>query len=410
MKTKSNHVTIAAIFFTIHSFIQILCLEPIYYFIKANIPFLYSNLIRYIGYIQLDFWSIVPLLLSIAACILLFIKRCDMPLAITFGLTALFSLIHLIDNSDNLDVYIFYLPYLIQILLPLYIALLFFNTAQSNASSSNFHKLLSKLHFIPIVLTLINVLYWPFIYFIPAATRADGYIGYGEIISYYFEDYSFFDYLLTILLDVLFAFGYITLTIGLTKKSNLQAEHTGTNPNVTATTSIHEDGYCRLGKHIALSLFTFGIWPLIWTYRTTRFLNKTPGAEQYNPTSKLLLCLFVPFYQIYWYYKHGQRIDIYAKHKNLNTSDMATMCLIFGIFLPIVSNILMQDRINNICTTAVDVQNTPSAATNTSATVDNVKASTEDLADELRKYKALLDDGLITQEDYDAKKKEIIKL
>lgn len=31
-------------------------------------------------------------------------------------------------------------------------------------------------------------------------------------------------------------------------------------------------------------------------------------------------------------------------------------------------------------------------------------------ADELRKYKSLLDDGVITQEEYDKKKREILKL
>ena len=31
-------------------------------------------------------------------------------------------------------------------------------------------------------------------------------------------------------------------------------------------------------------------------------------------------------------------------------------------------------------------------------------------ADELRKYKALLDDGIITQEDFEKKKKQLLKL
>lgn len=37
-------------------------------------------------------------------------------------------------------------------------------------------------------------------------------------------------------------------------------------------------------------------------------------------------------------------------------------------------------------------------------------ACNEDGIDELRKYKVLLDDGLITQEDYDAKKKQLLNL
>lgn len=119
-------------------------------------------------------------------------------------------------------------------------------------------------------------------------------------------------------------------------------------PKTTAQNYGGSDGYISLGKHVVLLFFTFGIWYLIWIYRTTAYLNRTPNAEPYNPTSKLLLCMFIPFYSIYWYYKHGQRIDTLSRSKNLNNSDMATICLILGIFIPIVACILMQDRINTI--------------------------------------------------------------
>lgn len=168
---------------------------------------------------------------------------------------------------------------------------------------------------------------------------------------------------------------------------------------VVEVSSDYIDGYCSMGKHIVLSLFTFGVWPCIWTYRTTQVLNKAPGVEYYNPVTKLLLCLFVPFYQIYWYYKHGQRIDAYARQKKLNASDMATLCLILGIFIPIVANIVMQDRINAICT-AKDV-----------AIESTIKPETpQSSADELKKFKELLDSGIITQEEFDAKKKQLLNL
>lgn len=120
--------------------------------------------------------------------------------------------------------------------------------------------------------------------------------------------------------------------------------------NDVKTNDITKAGYISLSKHIVLCLFTFGIWNWIWIYRTTAYLNRTPNAEQYNPTSQLLLCIFAPFYSIYWYYKHGGRIDELSRSKNLNQSDMATMCLILGIFIPIVACIIMQDRINSLCT------------------------------------------------------------
>ena len=135
--------------------------------------------------------------------------------------------------------------------------------------------------------------------------------------------------------------------------------------------SPYDDGYCGLGKHIVLCLFTFGIWPLIWIYRTTRFLNKTPGAEQYDPACKLLLCMFIPFYNIYWLYKHGQRIDMYSRAKGIINSDMATMCLILGIFFPLIAVILMQDKINTICMTKSEDAAEAPAAENAAAYQQN---------------------------------------
>ena len=96
-------------------------------------------------------------------------------------------------------------------------------------------------------------------------------------------------------------------------------------------------------------------------------------------------------------YKHGQRIDTFSKYKKLKNSDMATMCLILGIFIPIVACILMQDRINTIC-----VAKTPES--------EYEKEEKMSFADELKKYKELLDMGAITQEEFDAKKKQLLGL
>lgn len=112
-----------------------------------------------------------------------------------------------------------------------------------------------------------------------------------------------------------------------------------------------EKMYCGLFAHILLLLFTFGIWLLMWNYRVTRYLNCVEDEEYRNPATKLLLCMFVPFYSIYWTYKSAQRIDKLAKSVNV-VSDLATPCLILEIFVPIIPPILMQDKINKIIETA----------------------------------------------------------
>lgn len=115
-----------------------------------------------------------------------------------------------------------------------------------------------------------------------------------------------------------------------------------TTQNVT-----RPDGYCSMVKHVLLLIFTFGIWQLIWIYRTTRYLNCVTAEPPRNPTTKLLLCMFVPFYIIYWMYKHAKYIDILAAEKGI-PSDIGALCLVLEFFVPIVPPILMQDKLNTI--------------------------------------------------------------
>lgn len=191
-------------------------------------------------------------------------------------------------------------------------------------------------------------------------------------------------------------YGIVLLNLGMWLKDPYLKEKPISTADGNSTIDEEQgEAYCGLGKHILLLLFTCGIWYLIWTYRTTKYLNKTPNAEYYNPTSKLLLCMFVPFYSIYWFYRHGQRIDSFSKSKGLNNSDMATLCLILGIFIPIVACMIMQDKINALCT---------------SKNINTIPQKQLQTIDELKKYKELLDSGIITQEEFDAKKKELLNL
>ena len=131
------------------------------------------------------------------------------------------------------------------------------------------------------------------------------------------------------------------LLIGLWIYDPFKSEKKNTYSNVTS------DYYVSLGKHICLLIFTFGIWQMIWVYKQTQFTNNAKGEEERNPTTKLLLYLFIPFYSIYWTYKTAQRIDIIAKDNGCN-SDLSTVCLILAIFIGIVPPILMQDKVNEI--------------------------------------------------------------
>ncbi len=150
-------------------------------------------------------------------------------------------------------------------------------------------------------------------------------------------------------------------------------------------------GYCSIAKHALLLIFTFGIWFWIWIYRTTQYLNEEDESSFRNPTTQLLLCIFVPFYYIYWIYKSAETIDKLAIERGLE-SDIKTLCLILAIFFYIISPIIMQDKINSIIKVSEGVMQgsgySSKKATDLRVEI-NVNASIESL---LKRVELLLED------------------
>ena len=157
------------------------------------------------------------------------------------------------------------------------------------------------------------------------------------------------------------------------------------------------DGRCDMLKHILLLVFTFGVWYCIWIYRTTGFLNGTRDHPDRNPTNQLLLCIFVPFYLIYWVYQSAKRTDIQAAVKGI-PSDLGILCLVMAFFVPMLPPILMQDKFNRFSEPAQTVQ------------VAVRDLDPQELSARLRAYKQLQEDGLISPEDYEAKKNQLLNL
>lgn len=184
----------------------------------------------------------------------------------------------------------------------------------------------------------------------------------------------------------------------------------------TVAAAQNGDGYCDMLKCILLLLFTFGIYYYIWIYRTTAYLNRVEGEEPRVPVNKLLLCMFVPFYSIYWMYQSAQRLDKLANSKGIK-SDLSVICLVLAFFVGIIPPMLMQDKINTIAgiengTVTVEPQTATAASATTANTANTATAPnvTLGVAEELKKYKELLDSGVLTQEEFDKMKKQLLGL
>ena len=160
-----------------------------------------------------------------------------------------------------------------------------------------------------------------------------------------------------------------------------------------------KDSYCSLAMHVLLLLFTCGIWNLIWIYRTTDKLNCINDEKYRSSTAELLLCMFIPFYSIYWTYKTAQRIEKILMSNGIYTNIVA-VCLAFAFFIPIIPAIIIQEKINHLVSNCFEQNFISVKYTNTNTSA----------ADELKKFKELLDCGAITKEEYDYKKSQLLGL
>jgi hypothetical protein len=105
--------------------------------------------------------------------------------------------------------------------------------------------------------------------------------------------------------------------------------------------------YIDIAKHIFLSLITFGIWQLVWTYHVTKNLNNVESVEKRRPARELLLCMFLPFYYPFWLYKTAEGVEDYGKEKEKEFK-IDILCIAFSFVCPLFATVLIQNKLNVI--------------------------------------------------------------
>lgn len=340
-----------------------------------------------------------------ALAVLLFMKNRTMLLSIPIAIMVLLNIRVLFSNLRYLEDIggIRILIMLINILATL--SLLLLASIALIDSLSQYQDKTKQLSFLP---TVVNTLmkykekakqFWFLPFCLAVVSGLLGLVSGLWILFQYGENYiNFFITLLSIA-------SYALISMWLAYPDGFPTESHHTSGGTNANGQVMGNAYCDLVKHILLLLFTFGIYYLIWIYRATAYLNCVEDEPPRNPTNKLLLCMFVPFYSIYWTYKSAQRIDRLAVSKGV-ASDITTLCIILAFFVGIIPPILMQEKMNTIASVENETV-TPQAhnATMTATPRANIGA-----AEELKTYKGLLDSGVITQDEFDAKKKQLLGL
>ena len=218
----------------------------------------------------MDRYFIRSICLELALCIILFAKKRNILLAAIRGIEKL-------ADGVNLSRYMSFsnLLYFVATALLFVIAIAFCEIPFIKADLTKLKAIMKKIFWVPGVIKV--VLFLDLI---------------KNVIAARMDDTVFYP-LTSIIISALGCFVALSIGIWLVNPYKKTKVVTSVESGVVSDEEMPE-AYCGLGKHILLCLFTFGIWYLIWTYRTTKFLNKAPNAVQYNPTSKLLLCMFVP--------------------------------------------------------------------------------------------------------------------
>lgn len=143
--------------------------------------------------------------------------------------------------------------------------------------------------------------------------------------------------------------------------------------------------------HILLLLFTFGIYHIIWIYKTSEFNCEIDSDENLSPIAQTLLCMFIPFYVIFWYCRTADKI---INNFDINDDSFKTTVLVGSIFVLPLASVLIQQKINESETVSKDVD-----------CDDDYSA-----LNEIKKYKQLLDVNAITQTEFNNKKKELLNI
>lgn len=282
--------------------------------------------------------STLYLLAYIFLAVMLFMKRRDILLV---AAAAVPSVVHLLSILIYGTTLLGFLSFVVGLLLPAFVAC--FLLPQLEPYVGKYMDYLKKYWFVPAAAYLC-------LWFLNMARNFINFVQMGYIEGF-FHSYGFFSLLKTLLV----AGGNLLLCNWMVFPEGLPAEWFESKPAAEPVYDAETGTYSapaselefNMVTHILLLLFLGAIWQYIWIYRTTKALNNIPGEEDRNPVTKLLLCMFIPFYYLYWVYKSAQRIDKLAASKGVH-SDITTLCLILAIFIGIIPPIIMQDKMNAI--------------------------------------------------------------
>ena len=188
---------------------------------------------------------------------------------------------------------------------------------------------------------------------------------------------------------------------------------------------MNENNAYRAPKNIVLCVVlcfvTCGIYSFFWMYGIIRD-SKVENREESGAGLELFLNLFIPFYNLYWAYKNGKRLNDAAEKKGIRIEDKTVVYLLCNFFgFQIVTLILMQIDLNKLgdkkrrahARRQTVEEEWVQAGDELQQLVAPTSSSEEEMTQTnmqmLRELAELKERGILTEEEFQTKKMEVLK-
>lgn len=113
----------------------------------------------------------------------------------------------------------------------------------------------------------------------------------------------------------------------------------------------------NIATYIVLSIITLGVFYIYWEYLLVKNVRALKNDES-SYTGEMLCLIFVPFYNLYWWYTRGKVVKDELSKRGYNASGNEIAYLVLGLFgLGIVSAAIMQNDYNSFNKTNQQINN-----------------------------------------------------
>lgn len=152
--------------------------------------------------------------------------------------------------------------------------------------------------------------------------------------------------------------------------------------------------YKNIAVSIIFSITTFGIYTILWLSDTVGNIHRLQPISK-SVIGEVLLILFVPFYSWYWFYTRGKQMFEDSRKNGGNIPDNSILYLVLSIFgLNLINLAVMQNCFNKYTVGITVPQVQPQINSHISS--------------RLKELQVLASQGLITPEEYESKRKNIL--